>query len=147
MLFIIFVILLIFHQLSNSFKGPSLSWSYGSWIYIYLCNRCQSPITLWVRTLFMAQCTTLCDKICQWLATCRGFSPGPPGSSKNKTDRHDIAEIMLKVVLIRCKPGWPQHFPIDQFFLNLHHWIVMSKYVICQSFKKFHRAVFSNITM
>jgi hypothetical protein len=27
------------------------------------------------------------------------FSPGLPVSSTNKTDRHDIAEILLKVVL------------------------------------------------
>ena len=36
-------------------------------------------------------CTTLCDKVCQWLATGRWFFPGPPVSSTNKTDRHDIA--------------------------------------------------------
>jgi hypothetical protein len=30
---------------------------------------------------------------------CRWFSPGPPVSSTNKTDCHDIAEILLKVVL------------------------------------------------
>ena len=29
----------------------------------------------------------------------RWFSPGTPVSSTNKTDRHDIAEILLKVVL------------------------------------------------
>jgi hypothetical protein len=23
--------------------GPSLSWTYGSWIYNYLCNQCLSP--------------------------------------------------------------------------------------------------------
>jgi hypothetical protein len=28
-----------------------------------------------------------------------GFSAGPPVSSTNKTDRHDIAEILLKVTL------------------------------------------------
>ena len=39
--------------------------------------------------------------------------------------------------------GYPKNFPIIQFFLNLHHGIVMSKYIICQNFKKFHRAVFS----
>jgi len=33
---------------------------YGSWIYNYLCNQCLSPLKLWVRTLFMARCTTLC---------------------------------------------------------------------------------------
>jgi len=24
--------------------GASWSWSYGSWIYNYLCNRCLSPL-------------------------------------------------------------------------------------------------------
>ena len=39
--------------------------------------------------------TTLCDKVCQWLATGQYFSPGTPVSSTNKTDRHDITEIFL----------------------------------------------------
>jgi hypothetical protein len=43
--------------------------------------------------------TTLCDKVCQWLATDLWFSPGTPVSSTNKTDRHDITEILLKVAL------------------------------------------------
>jgi hypothetical protein len=30
---------------------------------------------------------------------CRWFSPGTPVSSTNKTDRHDITEILLKVAL------------------------------------------------
>ena len=34
-----------------------------------------------------------------WLATGGWFSPGPPIFSTNKTDRHDIAEILLKVAL------------------------------------------------
>ena len=41
----------------------------------------------------------LCDKVCQWLAAGRLFSTGTPVSSTNKTDRHDITEILLKVVL------------------------------------------------
>jgi hypothetical protein len=40
-----------------SIQGPSWTGSYGSWIYNYLCNQCPSPITLWVRTPFMARCT------------------------------------------------------------------------------------------
>jgi hypothetical protein len=43
--------------------------------------------------------TTLCDKVCQWLATGRWFSKGTPVSSTKKTDRDDISEILLKVVL------------------------------------------------
>ena len=35
--------------------GPS--WSYGSWIYNYLCNQCLSPLKLWVWTPFMVRCT------------------------------------------------------------------------------------------
>ena len=37
--------------------------------------------------------TTLCDKVCQWLAAGWWFSPGTPVSSTNKT------EILLKVAL------------------------------------------------
>jgi len=33
------------------------------------------------------------------------FSPGPPVSSTNKTDRHDITEILLKVALNTIKPN------------------------------------------
>jgi hypothetical protein len=43
--------------------------------------------------------TTLCDKVCQWLATGQRFSLGPPVSSNNRTVRHDINEILLKVAL------------------------------------------------
>jgi hypothetical protein len=41
--------------------------------------------------------TTSCDKMCKWLVSGRWFSRGTPVSSTNKTDRHDITEILLKV--------------------------------------------------
>ena len=79
------------------FKGSS--WLYGSWMY--KCNRCLSPLILWVLIPLRRGVldTTLCDKVCQWFAARRWFSPGTPVSSTNKTDRHDIAEILLKVAL------------------------------------------------
>jgi hypothetical protein len=82
-------------------QGSSWSWLYGSWIYNYqyLCNQCLSPLMLWVRISIMARCTSLCDKVCQWPPTGRWFSPGPPVSFVNKTDCHDITEILLKVAL------------------------------------------------
>ena len=46
-----------------------------------------------------ARCTTLCDKVCHWLAAGRQFSLIPPVSSINKTDCHNITEILLKVAL------------------------------------------------
>ena len=42
---------------------------------------------------------TLCDKIWQCLVADRGFSTGTLVSFTNKIDRHDITEILLKVVL------------------------------------------------
>ena len=70
-------------------------------IIVYLCNQCLSPLTLWVRILHKRGTldTTLCDKVRQWLATGRWFSPGTPVSSTNKTDRHDITETLLKVAI------------------------------------------------
>ena len=57
--------------------------------------------TLWVRIPLSRGVIDikLCYKVCQWLATGRWFSPGSPASSTNKTDRHDVTEILLKVAL------------------------------------------------
>ena len=54
------------------------------------------------------------DKVCQWLATGRWFSPGNPVSSTTKTDGHDITEILLKVELntINNKPP-PLKYSVD----------------------------------
>ena len=51
--------------------------------------------------------TTIYDKVCQWLVTDQRFSPV---SSTNKTDRHDIAEILLKVALNTIHQAKPNAF-------------------------------------
>ena len=91
--------LLFYCIVSYDVTGPSWTWSYGSWIYNYLCNQCLSQLKLWVRMPLTRSVlhTTLCDKVCQWLAAGRCFSQGTPVSPTNKTDRHDITEILLKV--------------------------------------------------
>ena len=69
-----------------------------------------------------------CDKICQWLATGRWFSPGPPVASTNKTDSHHITEILLKVALNTIKQA---HKKTDPQLTNL---LILSKiwcYVNC----------------
>ena len=83
---------------STCYKDPSLSWSYVSWIFNYLCNQFPLPLKLWVRIPLRQDVphVTLCYKVCP--VTC-WFSPCTPVSSANKTDRQDIAEIMLKVEL------------------------------------------------
>jgi hypothetical protein len=81
-------------------------WSYGSWIYNYLCNQCLSPLKLqaWTCSWRGVLDTTLCDKDCQWLATGWWFSLV---SSINKTDHHDITEILLKEALNRINQTKP----------------------------------------
>ena len=59
--------------------------------------------------------TTLCDKVCQWLAAGRWFSLGTPISSINKTDRNDITDILLKVIL--------NTITLTLEWINLSQWI------------------------
>jgi hypothetical protein len=65
----------------------------------------QYPICAF-RSMWGVLDTTLCDKVCQWLATGRWFSPGTPVSSTNKIDLHDIAEMLLKAELNIILPSW-----------------------------------------
>ena len=74
---------LVSSHFSCTLMEPSWSLSYGSWICNYLCNQCPSPLMLWVRISIRARCTALCDKVCQWLATDRLFSPSTLVSSTN----------------------------------------------------------------
>jgi hypothetical protein len=48
--------------------------------------------------------TTLSDKVCQSLAVGQWFSLDTPVSSTNKTDRHDVTEILLTVALNTITP-------------------------------------------
>jgi hypothetical protein len=53
--------------------------------------------------------TTLCDKVCQLFVAGWWFSLGTPVSSTNKTDGHDITEMLLNVALNTSNLiiGWP----------------------------------------
>jgi hypothetical protein len=87
------------------------SYIYIQRIYIYLS--CENYHTFWpVRVLSIFQTLLkseivnklisyegiidLIDKVCLWLVTGQWFSPGTLVSSTNKTDHHDITEILLK---------------------------------------------------
>jgi hypothetical protein len=71
---------------------------------------------LWVRILIRATCTTLCDKVCQWLTTGQWFSLCPLVSSTNKTDGHDKTKILLKGALNTVKTNKQKH--------NLLHFVL-----------------------
>ena len=75
--------------ISFSSYGPLLSWSYGSWIYNYLCNQCLSPLMVWVWIPLRQGIlnTTLCDSLSVTCGRSVVFST-------NKTDRHNKWNIV-----------------------------------------------------
>jgi hypothetical protein len=94
----------------NNITNPTLPWWVGGAAVAMIVweldlqlpmQSLLSPLILWVRIQLGRGVldTTLCDKVCQWLAAGLWFSPCTLVSSTNKTDCHDITEILLKVML------------------------------------------------
>jgi len=90
--------------------GPSHSVILAWCIWIINDESCDFESRLWWGVLD----TTLSDKVCQWLVACWWFSPGTPVYSTNKTDHHDITEILLKVPLNTITPN-----PINVMFYDM----------------------------
>ena len=104
-------------------RGSSWSWTYGSWIYDYLCNQYLTPLMLWFESY--SNDTTLCDKVRQWLVIGQCFSLGTPVSSTNKTDCR-ISKILLKVALNTITLGvWSKiFFFFSSFFFRFNKYIL-----------------------
>ena len=85
--------------------GLSWPWSYSSWIYNYLCNRSLSPLMLWVQLPRGVQHYVI--KFVSDLRQVNGFLPGPPVSFNNKSDCHNITELLLKVALNNINQNKP----------------------------------------
>ena len=99
-----------YNKLSNMFKILLLVFTYMYNVFIpasgcvdrgpstLLCpvayDAVKTTLVLWDHFLLY---TTLFDNGCQWLAAGVWFSQGTLVSSTNKTDRHDVTEILLKV--------------------------------------------------
>ena len=112
--------IVIFFSETNLIQGPS--WSYGGWIYLF--NQCLSPLKFEPRSWRGLLGTTLCDKVCQLLATGRWFSSGTPVISTTKTDRHNISEILLKVAVNTI------NLTISPKFCRNVHWMVLYKNMV-----------------
>ena len=80
--------------------GPSWPWSDGGWIY-----NCLYVISADVVGSDQGEVYNIMWYfVCQWLVAGQWISSGTPISSINKTDRHEITEILLKVALSTIKP-------------------------------------------
>ena len=93
-------------------------------------NQCLSvsPLMLWVQLPLRVRSTTLCDKVCQLLVAGQWFSPGPPVSSTNKTGRHDITEIFLKVTSNTIKQTNNLYLLYNTFFVFIRLFLFSSEY-------------------
>jgi hypothetical protein len=83
--------------------------------FLYSMHDQKTWMETWMQNLHRVY-RVLCDKVCQWLAAGRRFSPGTPVSSTNKTDCHDITEIWLKGAsnTINYLPQQPSFIFIEQ---------------------------------
>ena len=86
-------------ELTVTSEGPLWSWSYSSWNYNYLNNQCLSPLKLQVQIPLRWDVLDKVIKFVSDLWQVSGFLWVLLISSTNKTDCHDIKEILLKVVL------------------------------------------------
>ena len=81
-----------FNKSKTPIQLPSnVLWTHG--MCFMTCLDCEMFLGLWICVEVYSM------KLYQWLAAGRWFSPSTPVSSTNKTYRHDINEILLKVVL------------------------------------------------
>jgi hypothetical protein len=101
---------------------PSRMWVMFNNLYLCPYSTVELRAT-WRFILYFFHVDRISDEVYQLLAQGRWFSPGTPASSTTKTGRHDIAEILLKVVLntkiqIQCRSSihylrlaFPKIFP------------------------------------
>jgi len=90
------------------------------YLNIPVLHKTKGTVVIVIRARFIK----LCDKVCQWLATDRWFSPGPPVSSTNKTNCHDIAEILLKVALNTIQQTNKQTNKLPNPYYTIGNWRV-----------------------
>ena len=74
--------------------------------------------------------TTLCDKVCQWLATGWWFSLDTPVSSTNKMDGHVITEILLnEKKLMMLYFYFSFYWYLRKIFIFSHDYYPCPKYI------------------
>ena len=105
-----------------------------------------SPLMLWVWISIRARCTSLCDKVCQWLVAGQWFSLGPPVSSTNITDLHNITEIFLKVALNTIKPTKLEHTSFIWWIRNIVQWAFLAL-IMCFHLQEWMKEIVMTITI
>jgi hypothetical protein len=107
--------------------GPSWPWSYGSWIYNYICNQCLSPMMLWVRTPVHGEVYSIQHYVIKVGGFLRVLRSPPPMSELIKYDLNWTEHILIGLenkhstlahfVRILHRVGW--FIVLDAIFNNI----------------------------
>jgi hypothetical protein len=89
--------------------------------YSYLCNQCLSPLMLSVRISIRARCTILCDKVCQWLATCDLRLAGTPFPQPIIPDRPIELKYCWK---------WREHHQTNIYKVLVDPWHTLCLFIV-----------------
>ena len=104
----------------------------------YLWNQCLSPLMLEFESLPGRGAQHYVIKFVSDLRHVSSFPTGPPVSSTNKTDRHDITEILLKMVLNTIKQTRNDNLlvakPSDNQFFHILSLFQMGCFSFCKFF-------------
>jgi hypothetical protein len=88
-----------------------------------------------------------CDKVCHWLAIGRWFSLGTTVSSTNKTDCHDITEILmlntitltpLIYILIRSEDLYVYIYSYILYYRYLYKSLIKNSWTCLQTMNKYY---------
>jgi hypothetical protein len=137
-------------QKSKNYKFHNMSWSLFYVIKLYIAEYvffpknvwCLSPLKLWVRTSFMARCTRYNIMWYSLSVPCDRSVV----STTNKTDRHDIIEMLLTVGVCfvymprlcwKNKLTWPHHFTqrgcLGKTNLFFNTYSLLNKLLLCNN--------------
>ena len=140
----------------NYQENKGLSWSYGSWIYNYMCNQCLSPLKLLSSNPVNGEVYSIQHYVIKFDSVLRQVDgylcvlQFPPPI----TDCHDIIEILLKVALNTINQPKPtnknitgKHSPVERndYVISwyLSYYIELVEQI--QDFSKPHSKLFATI--
>jgi hypothetical protein len=105
----------VFHSLSET-QLQGQPWSYGSWIYNYLCNQCLSPTKVWIRIPLMARCTrynimwkglsVTCGMLMVYTTTAAPSTKSPVTVSMIPTMTAQMLNTVNDIWLLKLKVRW-----------------------------------------
>jgi hypothetical protein len=123
----------------RNYKELPWSWSYGSWIYNYLCSQCLSLLKLWVRIPLMAlwvfNATFNIIAVISWRSVLLGEETRVPWENHRSADkRHQL----LSHNVASSNPNFLLQFQTYNLFITMFNCQIQSHSVYPLFYLAFH---------